>query len=464
MNSRSVSFVERLELEFSGNHFGHAMSLGDVDGDGLNEFMIGNVDGTLSIFKGNGSRQPWKQATNLGTITCVGTGDIFNSGKIQLICINANGMCYIFSVYESSPTKSPPKLVTDNVIHPVHQQQLPSNIKVLLVASIAPNGKEELFVGHTDRFVGVYYWVNDALKLKCRLSFDGQIGSLSVAMASNGIIPQLLVSQPGGTYRALMYVETPSTDKVSLRSHSIDQWRDHHDDKESVVDMSLEESKDTQKKSLKQKTDLEKSNTQSVNSIEVTSRKSHESMTSVEYNLIACPVTGRVQRNNPSSLTEVVGDIHSRNIPMENGYTCDNIVAVCTLDGCIRFIKNEKKIWEHQVDHNLFSIAKLDVTNDGNDEIIVCSWDGWTYILDHSRNVVRYKFEDNVCAFCAGYFGFVTEHNKPCLIYSTFFNKIYIYYNITLPSISPSNLMLTLAQKEADTPEHVVKLLKDMTG
>jgi hypothetical protein len=82
--------------------------------------MIGNVDGTLSIFKGNGSRQPWKQATNLGTITCVGTGDIFNSGKvtdsagtiivielqIQLICINANGMCYIFSVYESSPTKS----------------------------------------------------------------------------------------------------------------------------------------------------------------------------------------------------------------------------------------------------------------------------------------------------------------------------------------------------------------------
>jgi hypothetical protein len=35
MNSRSVSFVERLELEFSGNHFGHAMSLGDVDGDGV---------------------------------------------------------------------------------------------------------------------------------------------------------------------------------------------------------------------------------------------------------------------------------------------------------------------------------------------------------------------------------------------------------------------------------------------
>ena len=34
--------------------------------------------------------------------------------------------------------------------------------------------------------------------------------------------------------------------------------------------------------------------------------------------------------------------------------------------------------------------------------MIVCAWDGATYILDQSRNVVRYKFEENVCAFCAG--------------------------------------------------------------
>ena len=35
MNSRSVSFVDRLELEFTGNHFSHALTLGDVDGDGV---------------------------------------------------------------------------------------------------------------------------------------------------------------------------------------------------------------------------------------------------------------------------------------------------------------------------------------------------------------------------------------------------------------------------------------------
>ena len=34
---RSVSFVDRLEFEFSGNHFSQALSLGDVDGDRVRE-------------------------------------------------------------------------------------------------------------------------------------------------------------------------------------------------------------------------------------------------------------------------------------------------------------------------------------------------------------------------------------------------------------------------------------------
>lgn len=32
---RSVSFVDRLELEFPGNHSFHGLCLGDVDGDGV---------------------------------------------------------------------------------------------------------------------------------------------------------------------------------------------------------------------------------------------------------------------------------------------------------------------------------------------------------------------------------------------------------------------------------------------
>ena len=39
---------------------------------------------------------------------------------------------------------------------------------------------------------------------------------------------------------------------------------------------------------------------------------------------------------------------------------------------------------------------KLDVLGDNREEVIICGSDGWTYIVDHDRNVVRYRFPDNV--------------------------------------------------------------------
>lgn len=38
----------------------------------------------------------------------------------------------------------------------------------------------------------------------------------------------------------------------------------------------------------------------------------------------------------------------------------------------------------------------------GGDEIVVCAWDGMTYIIDQKRNVVKYHVGENVCAFLAG--------------------------------------------------------------
>ena len=35
----TLSFVERIELEFSGNHFSHALCLEDVDNDGVSILM-----------------------------------------------------------------------------------------------------------------------------------------------------------------------------------------------------------------------------------------------------------------------------------------------------------------------------------------------------------------------------------------------------------------------------------------
>lgn len=42
------------------------------------------------------------------------------------------------------------------------------------------------------------------------------------------------------------------------------------------------------------------------------------------------------------------------------------------------------------------------VQGDGREEVVACAWDGQTYIIDHNRTVVRFQFDENVNAFCAG--------------------------------------------------------------
>ena len=39
---------------------------------------------------------------------------------------------------------------------------------------------------------------------------------------------------------------------------------------------------------------------------------------------------------------------------------------------------------------------------DGTEEVIACSWDGQTYIVNLQKEVVRFHFRENVAAFCAG--------------------------------------------------------------
>ena len=43
----------------------------------------------------------------------------------------------------------------------------------------------------------------------------------------------------------------------------------------------------------------------------------------------------------------------------------------------------------------------------GQEEVVCCSWDGQTYIVNHSREVVRYNFNENTAAFAAG-----NEHSE----------------------------------------------------
>ena len=59
-------------------------------------------------------------------------------------------------------------------------------------------------------------------------------------------------------------------------------------------------------------------------------------------------------------------------------------------------------LWELALGQQLFALGSADLNGDGKDEIVTCSWDGLTYIIDADRNAVIFDFSDPVCAFCTG--------------------------------------------------------------
>ncbi|ORY96683.1 hypothetical protein BCR43DRAFT_563934 [Syncephalastrum racemosum] len=120
---RTISLVNRLKWSFSGNMNPHALVLGDVDNDGYNEFVIGNLSGDLAIFKGECSQGlPTFMCRGLGTITCIAVGDVRNCGKNSVVCINAEGHAHIFDIPRQHPVENEHN-TTSGEDYLRHQQQ-----------------------------------------------------------------------------------------------------------------------------------------------------------------------------------------------------------------------------------------------------------------------------------------------------------------------------------------------------
>ncbi|TSK13545.1 KICSTOR complex protein ITFG2 [Bagarius yarrelli] len=162
--------------------------------------------------------------------------------------------------------------------------------------------------------------------------------------------------------------------------------------------------------------------------------------------------SGRIHNKNVS--THLIGSISrgSKDDDSKGG-----LFALCTLDGTLKLMdSSEQLLWSMQVDHQLFALQKLDVTGDGREEVVACAWDGQTYIIDHNRTVVRFQFDENVNAFCAGLYACKQGRNIPCLVYVSFSHKIYVYWSVELECMEPTSLRRVLEQR----PEYTQLLHK----
>ncbi|DAA29157.1 TPA: integrin-alpha FG-GAP repeat-containing protein 2 [Bos taurus] len=394
---RSVSYVQRVALEFSGSLFPHAICLGDVDNDTLNELVVGDTSGKLSVYKNDDSR-PWLTCSCQGMLTCVGVGDVCNKGKNLVVAVSAEGW---FHLCDLTPAKSLDgsghhETLGGEEQRPVFKQHIPANTKVMLISDIDGDGRCELVVGYTDRVVRAFRWEDlgegaehpmGQLVLLKKWMLEGQVDSLSVTPGPLGV-PELMVSQPGCAYAILLCTwnkdpgATP-TSEGPMEGHS---------------------------------------------------------------GAPGCP--GRCVAPDlwPHPQQERLHSPHRQHQASHSpDSSASGLFALCTLDGTLKLMEEaDRLLWSVQVDHQLFALEKLDVTGNGHEEVVACAWDGQTYIIDHNRTVVRFQVDENIRAFCAGLYACKDSRNSPCLVYVTFNQKIYVYWEVQLERMESTNLLKVL--------------------
>ncbi|OWK03605.1 ITFG2, partial [Cervus elaphus hippelaphus] len=342
----------------------------------LNELVVGDTSGKLSVYKNDDSR-PWLTCSCQGMLTCVGVGDVCNKGKVRspgaprlplayprfpcsdhqppplphltqnlVVAVSAEGW---FHLCDLTPAKSLDgsghhETLGGEEQRPVFKQHIPANTKVMLISDIDGDGRCELVVGYTDRVVRAFRWedlgdgaehpAGQLVSLK-KWMLEGQppvsphplvqVDSLSVTPGPLGV-PELMVSQPGCAYAILLCT-----------------WN-----------------------------------------------------------------------KDPGAPPTSEG-------PMEG--TRGSLLLLHPLSGLFQ--------------------------GNGHEEVVACAWDGQTYIIDHNRTVVRFQVDENIRAFCAGLYACKDSRNSPCLVYVTFNQKIYVYWEVQLERMESTNLLKVLeAQPE----------------
>ncbi|KAM9771604.1 KICSTOR complex protein ITFG2 [Syngnathus typhle] len=410
---RSLNYVQRVSLDFSGTLFPHAICLGDADNDTLNELVVGDTSGKLHVYKNDDSKA-WITRSCVGMLTCVGVGDVCNKGKNFVVAVGAEGWFHLFDLSAAKgDSASLHEGFAADEQRPLFTQHIPANTKVILISDIDGDGRSELVVGYTDRVVRAFRWEepSDAsdsgsgqLVLLKKWLLEGQVDSLSVNPGPEGL-PELMVSQPGCGYAILLCSWT--------QQDSPTPGDRHYDEGEAFGSSSEGPSQD----------------------------------------IILHLTTGRIHNKNVS--THLIGSISKGS--KEESSRC-GLFALCTLDGTLKLMdSSEQLLWSVQVDHQLFALQKLDVTRDGREEVVACAWDGQTYIIDHNRAVVRFQFDENVNAFCAGQYTCKEGKNSPCLVYVSFNHKIYVYWKVQLERMESTNLMRLLDERPQFT-QHLAAL------
>lgn len=103
----------------------------------------------------------------------------------------------------------------------------------------------------------------------------------------------------------------------------------------------------------------------------------------------------------------------------------------------------------------------MDIDHSGNDTIVLCSWEGMTYVLDKNLELIKYNFGENICGFSAGQYAIDAQNNVPCFCYVTFSNRIILFYDVSSIGQKSASVCDALMEKLKARPEfdHILQSL-----
>ena len=338
--------------------------------------------------------------------------------------------CGWLNIFDLSEELSPLEGEPPRHILPLHTQRVPANVKDLILCDVTGKGVIELVVSLTDRVVRTYRGQSAAEEESAgrlvsvnKWEFASQIGTVTCNIDSDGI-PSLLVAQPGGAFMKLRC----KPEQPDLEAQQRDDSVESEEEKRNVKDGGSGGERGDLRRNRE---DGEERETKAVSEGEHEDDGELEVKKLTEMSVEYEPL-GVNRRRNRNVSAEILGGFESKECGPGTRY------AIVTLDGTVLLVDHGTKdpmdsiMWNLQVDHQLMCLSKLDVTGDGLQEVIACSWDGQTYIISQDRQAVRFQFEESVSTFTAGLYSLEEGSAVPALVYVTFSGTIQVYYNLGL--------------------------------
>mmetsp|Transcript_20284 Transcript_20284/g.77641 ORF Transcript_20284/g.77641 Transcript_20284/m.77641 type:complete len:656 (-) Transcript_20284:27-1994(-) len=358
--------------------------------------------------------EEWRicRCSGLGTVTSLAVGDVRNCGRPSLVACSAEGQCFIFDLDARYLSATPDAAVGEWQLAPADQAEIPVNASVAVMWDVDGRGGTDLIIGTTDRKVQALRLRMDSRSGELRFMQRGcwqlkeQVVSLcpcdQYVVGTNSRPQRVIIAGLQGGYFAVVSNYTGISGVVYRQGASLPhQSAGVGDPMQDLLALG-----------------------------------GHQ------------PRPKAVQGTN-SNLTEVVVCKTRSRYKRELHVVCANLggnVVAQGMDG--------SAVWEKALGRPIFALHSLDVTGDGNDEVVVTSVDGITHIIDcktgdsvtHKLRLPLHHFH-GISASVAAILDGPDGTTMPCLLYISFGGELIAYLDTSLESVSPFPVSLLLKDR-----------------